>query len=683
MEVGKAYHLSNGDTIIIKNRFQHYQTNQIDYEIINQIGGRFIVQEEELVSLMVKQRTTSEKLALYARYFTGRSDVYAQKWSNGKGWSPALKNWWNFYQLRTNQNALKHLTKEYRRYSNKMIYDQLISNDSYHRYGIYPLLKDDTTKQLVFDLDKHAVLIDPTKTTLAILNVCHKYGISCLPEVSHSGNSYHIWIFFSEPVRATIARNLGKLILIEAMSTSDQVDIECFDRLVPNQDRMPKKGFGNLIALPLKWADLQINCSIFTDDSLNPLPINQQWDRLESIKRYSAGEVDQLIQKILDDLKIIKTFNNDMDLIKIKKFPKEIEGEIRGEILIKWDCLTRQEQVSLLGLATFVNPEFKKKQYMRMPVWNTPSLLTAGHITKEYLHLPRGVFKDLQKYCNCRFIKSFMNADTMSVTFKGKLRPKQKQAIMAIKEHDLGMICAQTGFGKTVIGCALIAKRQARTLVIVPTENIAKQWQQTGLKFLNIHDNPFEETTKTGRLVRKKKVEIISGNRNRPSHLVDIVNYRKLTRMSDDDRKDFYQNYSQIIIDECHHISAVTFEKVLVQANVKYIVGLTATPERKDGLEQFMHYRCGSIYFSGQNEEQLISRYLYVRYTSINGIANSVSYSNKINKLVSDDTRNQQIINDLRQALDEKRHILLLSDRVNHLKILQKLLRKNCVKMSI
>ena len=155
--------------------------------------------------------------------------------------------------------------------------------------------------------------------------------------MSHSGNSYHIWIFFSEPVRATIARNLGKLILIEAMSISDQVDIECFDRLVPNQDRMPKKGFGNLIALPLKWADLQINCSIFTDDSLNPLPINQQWDRLESIKRYSAGEVDQLIQKILDDLKIIKTFNNDMDLIKIRKFPKEIKGEIRGEILVKRD----------------------------------------------------------------------------------------------------------------------------------------------------------------------------------------------------------------------------------------------------------------------------------------------------------------------------------------------------------
>lgn len=676
MEIGKTYHLKNGDTIVIQNLFRHYLSNKSDYEVINQRGQTFIIHEDELASLLRKQRTTAEKLSLYARYFTGRPDVYAQKWSNGKGWSPALKNWWDFYELRNNPTAQKQLTKEYKPFSNKTIYDQLVSSDAYHRYGIYPLLKGDTTKLLVFDLDKHGSSIDPVETTLAILNVCHKYRITCLPEVSHSGNSYHLWIFFSEPVNAAIARNLGKLILIEAMSTSDQVDISCFDRLVPNQDRLPNKGFGNLIALPLKWSDVQENRSVFTDDDLKPLPATQQWDRLESTKRYSASELDQLIKKIMANLKILKTFNNDLDLISIQQFPKEVTGEVRGEILINRSPLTRQEQVTLLGLATFVNPEFKKKQYMRMPVWNVPSLLTAGQITKRYLHLPRGVLKDLQQHCKCHLIDHFTKATLIKTDFKGKLRPQQRQAVTSIGNHYLGMICAHTGFVKTVVGCALIAKRQARTLVIVPTENIAKQWQQTCLKFLNIQETPFEERTGTGRLIRKKKVELISGKRNRPSHLVDIVNYRKLARMSAEDRRAFYQNYGQIIIDECHHISAVTFEKVLVQANVKFIVGLTATPERKDSLEKFMHYRCGQICFSGSSEEQLIPRYLYVRYTGMNSFSDNTNYAQKINNLVSDDSRNNQIVDDLMQAISEKRHILLLSDRIKHLTILNDLLKK-------
>ncbi len=461
------------------------------------------------------------------------------------------------------------------------------------------------------------------------------------------------------------------------MISSDEIDLSCFDRMIPNQDSLPKKGFGNLIALPLKWSDVKEQKSIFTDDNLQPLPSEKLFNCLANTKRYAESEVNKFIDIISNDMKLINGKNNVLSLHDFKAFPRKIYGFITGEIFIERQNLTRKEQLSLLGLATFSNPEFIKKQRMRMPVWDTPSVLTAARIEGSYICLPRGVLPMLKENCNCQLIEKFTSPLPLTVSFKGSLHSEQKTAIARMKEHQLGMVCAHTGFGKTVVGCALIAEREAKTLVIVPTTNIAQQWQQAGLSFLDIQDKPYTEMTKKGRKVRKKKVEIISGSRNHPSRLVDIINIRKLIQMSAKERWTLYQDYEQIIVDECHHISATTFEKVLVEANVSYIVGLTATPERKDGLEKFMYYRCGNIYYQGEENEAdyLIPRYIYPRYNGALEIQNDLennSYTKKIKKLVESNDRNKQIVSDVKQALKEERHILLLSERIEHLKILKK-----------
>lgn len=676
MEANHEYRFQNGDRVFIKGQFHHYLTHQPYYLIRNQNGNNYILSQNEFKNLIASERSTNEKIDLYFQYFSGRLDVYAQKWSNGKGYSPALKNWWAFYQTRNDKVAQEKLTKEYAPYTRKVVYDQIISDDCYHHYGIYPLTDNDCTKLLVFDFDKHGAPINPKKATMAVLGTCQKYGISCLPEISSSGDSYHIWLFFCQPIKAWTARQLGKLILVETMMSSDNVDISCFDRMIPAQDSLPKNGFGNLIALPLKWSEVKEKRSIFTDKRLNPLLPTQLFDCLASIKRYTSDEINQLVNRIMKDMQLMKGQNKSFALSNITNYPAEIRGYISGEIYIKRQTLTRREQLSLLGLVTFDNPEFIKKQRMRMPVWNVPSVLTSGRIDGEYICLPRGVLNILKKYCSCHLEKRFASPDKLNATFNGKLREEQLLAVKNLGDHNLGMICAHTGFGKTVVGCALAACRKARTLIIVPTTSIAKQWQKAAFNFLKIKDKPFIEYTEKGHVVRKKKVEIISGSRNRPSRLVDIVNIRKLTRMSPTERRDFYKHYGQIIVDECHHISAVTFESTLVQANVPYIVGLTATPERKDGLEQFMHYRCGPIYYQGNEEANyLIRRYIYPRYTSFaeeRTLQIKDNYSQRINHLVINKDRNQLIVDDVQRVVSENRHILLLSGRVNHLKILQK-----------
>ncbi len=510
MEIGKEYALNNGDIITVTQVYWHYETKEKFYSITTDKGTDWIVSEQELLSLIAKKRTTSEKLALYADYFAGRPDVFAQKWSNGKGYSPALKNWRIFYQLRNNKEALSKLKKQYLPYTRKVIYEQISSSDKYHRYGIYPLLKDDKTKLLVFDFDKHQSATEPYKMTKAVIRTCQKYDLNCLPEISSSGNSYHLWIFFSQPIAASTARFLGKLILVESMITSESLDLSSFDRMIPNQDRLPEKGFGNLIALPLKWSDVKEKKSIFTDNNLQPLALSQLFDQLENTKKYSEEEVKNFISRITKDLKILKGENSRLIIPFLQNFPKKVEGFIAGEIFINRQNLTRQEQLSLLNLATFSNPEYIKRQRMRMPVWDVPSILTAAKIDGKYLRLPRGVESSLKDNCHSYLKEQFTLSKALNVEFTGTLRPQQEEAVNKIDKNKLGMLCAHTGFGKTVVGCALIARRKARTLIIVSTVNIANQWRDAALRFLKIKDVPYKELTKTGRSVKKKQIEMLN-----------------------------------------------------------------------------------------------------------------------------------------------------------------------------
>ncbi|MEW6715862.1 MAG: restriction endonuclease subunit R, partial [Nitrospirota bacterium] len=141
-----------------------------------------------------------------------------------------------------------------------------LTNEVIHRHldgnitiGIYPMLQDETCCFLAIDFDKQCWPDD----VKAFLSTCKQQNIPASLERSQSGNGGHIWIFFSEPVPAALARQMGSFLITETMANRHELDMKSYDRLFPNQDTMPKGGFGNLIALPLQKIPLEKSNSVF------------------------------------------------------------------------------------------------------------------------------------------------------------------------------------------------------------------------------------------------------------------------------------------------------------------------------------------------------------------------------------------------------------------------------------
>ena len=126
---------------------------------------------------------------------------------------------------------------------------------------------------------------------------CKLLGVPASVECSRSGNGAHIWIFFERPVPATVARRLGSLLLTRTMERRHQLGLDSYDRLFPNQDTMPKGGFGNLIALPLQKIPRDQGRTEFLDDEMQPYP--DQWSYLSSVHRITQASVERLIADAL------------------------------------------------------------------------------------------------------------------------------------------------------------------------------------------------------------------------------------------------------------------------------------------------------------------------------------------------------------------------------------------------
>ena len=157
--------------------------------------------------------------------------------------------------------------------------------------GVYPLLTDETCWFLAADFDKTTWLEDVS----AFLQVCKSYNVPAVLECSRSGNGGHVWIFFSEPVPAILARKMGAFILTEAMELRPEIGFESYDRFFPNQDTMPKGGFGTLIALPLQKRPSEKGNSLFLNEKC--APHQDQWAFLSLIRRMNPHEVKQIVDE--------------------------------------------------------------------------------------------------------------------------------------------------------------------------------------------------------------------------------------------------------------------------------------------------------------------------------------------------------------------------------------------------
>jgi superfamily II DNA or RNA helicase len=168
----------------------------------------------------------------------------------------------------------------------------------------------------------------------------------------------------------------------------------------------------------------------------------------------------------------------------------------------------------------------------------------------------------------------------LHVTFHGQLSPLQDEAVRAMVAHDTGILVAPPGSGKTVVGAQLVALRRRSTLVLVHRTHLLEQWVAQLSLFLDL---------------KRSEIGQIGGGKRKPNGTLDVTMMQSLVRKDEVD--DSVASYGHVIVDECHHVSAVSFERVIRQVKARYVAGMTATPRRRDGHHPILGLELGPTRF--------------------------------------------------------------------------------------
>ncbi|XOV85991.1 MAG: DEAD/DEAH box helicase family protein [Pseudomonadota bacterium] len=611
--------------------------------------------------------TTDDKIALFRRLFRGREDVYPQRWESAKGksgYSPACGNEWkpgvcHKPKIKCGDCSQRLMLPA----TDRVIYNHLAGNQT---IGVYPLLTDDNCYFLAVDFDD----ADWREDAKAFLQSCRELGIPAALEISRSGNGAHAWIFFAEPVPAREARLLGAALISHTCQRTRQLSLTSYDRLFPNQDTMPKGGFGNLIALPLQKQPRESGHSVFVDEQLQPHP--DQWAFLASIRPMSRRNLEDANSRVSGgrhplDVAFAATEVDSKPWLRPSPvhariagpLPKSLPLVLSNQIFIAKTELPQPLANRLIRLAAFQNPEFYKAQSMRLPVWNKPRIIGCAENFPQHIGLPRGCLDAVLNLLHENDIRPEFQDERLAgrpvtAKFTGILRKDQKAAVSEMLKHDVGILCAPTAFGKTVTAAALIARRKLSTLVLVHRTELLHQWRERLPGFLELSE---------------KSLGVIGGGKNKPSGKIDIAVMQSVSRS--EDLGELLSHYGQIIIDECHHISAFSFEAILKQAKAKFVVGLTATPIRRDGHQPIIFMQCGPIRHRAARPDTAPSQLEVLRkQIPAPKIPPNSPIQDVFRILANDVTRNGCIAEDVLAAYHEGRKVLLLTERTDHLPLL-------------
>lgn len=608
--------------------------------------------------------TTGEKVALFRRLFRGRTDAYPVRWESkttGKsGYSPACTNEWRAGvcekpRIKCGDCSRRLLTP----LSDSVIYNHLAGE---HTVGVYPLLEDDSCHFLAVDFDE-AEWRDDAR---AFIQSCEELGVAAALEISRSGKGAHVWVFFASKVSARDARRLGTAIISHTCARTRQLKLESYDRLFPNQDFLPKGGFGNLIALPLQKYPRENGCSVFVDADLYPYP--DQWGFLSGIEPMAVHDIEPTIFRATGHAHPLDvTFIDDEDLMEpwqrsaLKKLsgpmPKSLTVTLANLVYFEKAQLPRALANRLIRLAAFQNPEFYKKQAMRFSVWDEPRVIGCAENFPNHIALPRGCLdaaRDLLRDNGiaCNLIDERYAGTDLDVGFAGTLRPDQEAAVTAMLAHDAGVLCAPTAFGKTVTAAAMIARRGVNTLVLVHRTELLRQWQERLQSFLG---------------VGKGMVGTIGGGKAKPTGKIDIAVMQSLSRQGE--INPVVEDYGHVIIDECHHIGAASFDAILKVVKAKYVLGLTATPIRRDGQQPIIFMQCGPIRYTAAKPanapHNLIvePRSLFTRID----MPPEAGIQDVFRHLANDQARTDAIAAEVQDAFGQGRKVLVLTERTEHL----------------
>ena len=642
--------------------------------------------------VVTKGSPMTEKAALLLSLFQGRRDVYARRWEgkNGRaGYSPACKNEWKpGICLKPKGKCAECAHAEYCPYDAAAVEAHLRGKAV---LGVYPLLQDETCRFLAIDFDEESWRADVAITVQA----ARESDIPCAVEISRSGNGAHLWIFFAEPVEAAKARQMGSALLTHAMKRHARLAFSSYDRMFPNQDTMPKGGFGNLIALPLQPAAARQGGSLFVDERWQPYP--DQWVYLSGVQKLNGAQIDILLSRLPaqplgalrpeDEDSLKRPWQRENTEIKPEAVPSKAEITLADGLYIPVEGFSNRAQNQLKRIAAFRNPQFYRSQAMRMPVWNIPRVICCAEYRGNFLVLPRGCFDDAMNWMreNCVSVELHderRSGRSICASFNGKLRDEQTAAFEALSAHDTGVLSATTAFGKTVIAAALIAKKRVNTLILVHRAQLMEQWKERLAQFLVIDEVLPPQPRRRGRQKKREIIGCYGANRDTRSGMIDIAMLQSMG--SSDEIQPWIHDYGMVIVDECHHVPAVSFEQILKAASAKYIYGLTATPKRQDGHHPILYMYLGGIRYQVdarlQTKMRPFTHLMVPRFTGMHFHLDENSKSPAIaqyyDQIIQDHLRNHQIIEDVLHCAEEGRSCLLLSERTQHVKLLAELLQK-------
>ena len=628
--------------------------------------------------------TGPEKVALFRSLFRGRDDVFPVLWTSSKtgrtGYSPACSNEWTPGVCEKPRVRCGECPNQaFVPVSDRVILDHLRGR---HVAGVYPLLADETCWFLAADFDKAEWKND----VAAFRDACDDTGLPVAVERSRSGNGAHAWFFFDAPVSAAVARRMGCYLITQAMSRRHGLDMNSYDRLFPNQDTMPRGGFGNLIALPLQHGPRAKDNTEFVDEAFDPFP--DQWAYLAGVQRIPASTVERVAADAQRSGQVLGVRTSGLEeedasapwlippsrrsalvapIVK-EPVPTRVEATLAQRLFISKAGLPSSLINALRRIAAFQNPDFYQKQRLRLSTARIPRIIHRAEDFPRHVALPRGCVDDAAALLETlgaalEIDDQREDGNPIAHRFHGTSTELQEHAVRALRAHDIGVLVAPPGVGKTVAGIRMIAERARNTLVLVHLRPLLEQWVAQLAMFLDVDP---------------RTIGRIGDGKRRASGVIDVATFQSLVR--GETVADLVPGYGHVVVDECHHVSASSFEQVLCEVRARYVTGLTATPKRRDGQHPIFEMQLGPARYVVDSRSSSASspfaRRLVVRETEfeLTGETN-LPIQRIYRSLAGDERRNDLILNDIIGALDTGRSPLVLTERKDHLDFLAGRLR--------
>lgn len=606
-------------------------------------------------------------LEIFKRLFRGRSDAFSVYWGdihgNGRhGYMPACEN--DRHPLLCQRPQIPCRDCKHRH--DILFVDAQLSKhlDGRKILGLYPLLPDSTCYLLVVDFDKKDWRADAKD----FIDSCRELGIPVSLEISRSGNGAHAWIFFDVAVSATKARRLGSAILSHACARTGKLKFSSYDRFIPGQDIMPEGGYGNVISLPLQPFGLSKGCTAFVDENFEPY--SDQWAYLASVQMMFVDGIDAAIFNAVGDndpLDVAFALDKDWDRgltkagVGVKPLtcglPESITIRLEDGLYFDRAKLPPQLTNKLARLASFKNPLFYQTQALGYSVYNIPRIEVCADINEQSIRLPRGCLSDAVNLLTSNGIavdfedKRFAG-NSIDVSFHGDLEDHQTPALEALMEFEDGILLGATAFGKTVVAAAAIARRGVNTIILLEKKVLVKQWKKSLKKLLCVGDDV---------------IGTIFGGKDRSTGLIDIALMPSLAEKGK--FPNLIRRYGHVIVDECHHLGAETYENLIGRAIATYYLGLSATEKRRDGHHPKVIMQCGPIRYAGKKPktgdlETLVKTHWLS--TTI-PLPKKCKNTDLIHYISHDEARTSKIVNEIESLYKLGRKVLVLTERVDQL----------------